>query len=592
MSSRFQFLNSLGIRLGMLLSLAILPIGLISLMQTLNLSREAERSSELALIGRTAAAASGERALILSALGAAEALGPAVLRELNDPAACSAMMRSFAEQSATYRFAGFIPVDGILTCGSMGGAMPRDVRESPMFNDFIARPRPMVAASDRALISHQPVVIVAQPLYRDSTLLGYVALSISKDLLRATHDPSMSVGARIITFNTAGQVLVSDDDNTDTQAVLPAGVDLKALSQRANSTFRARTSSGERRVFSVVPVSNGMAYAIGSWTADQSGVGNFTLSRLTGVLFPLALWAVSLAVAYFAVYRLVLRHVRELRSQMRRFAIGSRKISPTVISDAPAEIAEVSRTFRDMARILIRDNAAMEEAVQEKTVLLKEVHHRVKNNLQLIASIINMQSRVIQDSDAKRVLRSVQDRVLSLATIYRNLYQAEHLDTVEADRLISDIIGQMSNASIAPGSNLQVETQFDKLTLVPDQAVPLTLLTTEAFTNAVKYAGAPASGGPAWVRVTLEKDGPGRASLIVQNSLGGAVPHTDSTGLGSQLIEAFALQLDAEPDISSTDESFTLRMDFAVVEPVVSRPHQSPERPVVLTSAAREGSRH
>ncbi|PZO67430.1 MAG: histidine kinase [Paracoccus denitrificans] len=591
MTGRFQFLNSLGTRLAMLLSLAILPIGLISLMQTLNLSREAERSSELALIGRTAAAASGERALILSALGAAQALGPAVLREMDDPAACSAMMRSFAEQSATYRFAGFIPVNGIVTCGSMGGTTPFDVSSSPVFHDFMTRPRPMVAASDRAMISHEPVVIVAQPLYRDGTLLGYVGLSISKDLLRATHDPSMSVGARIVTFNIAGQVLVSDDD-TDTAAILPAGVDLKELSQRANSTFRARTSNGERRVFSVVPVSNGLVFAIGSWTSDQSGVGNFKLSRLTGVLFPLALWAVSLAVAYFAVYRLVLRHVRELRSQMRRFAIGSRKISPAVINDAPAEIAEVSRTFRDMARILIRDNAAMEEAVQEKTVLLKEVHHRVKNNLQLIASIINMQSRVIHDSDAKRVLRSVQDRVLSLATIYRNLYQAEHLDTVEADRLISDIIAQMSGAAIAPGTAIKVETEFDKLTLVPDQAVPLTLLTTEAFTNAVKYAGAPTSGGPAWVRVTLEKVGPGRASLMVQNSLGGAVPDTDSTGLGSQLIEAFALQLDAEPEISSTDDSFTLQMEFAVVEPVVTRPHQNPERPVVLTSAAREGSRH
>ncbi|WP_330449372.1 sensor histidine kinase [Paracoccus marcusii] len=63
-----------------------------------------------------------------------------------------------------------------------------------------------------------------------------------------------------------------------------------------------------------------------------------------------------------------------------------------------------------MARILIRDEEAMEQAVAEKTVLLKEVHHRVKNNLQLIASIINMQSRLIDDRDAKRVLRSVQDR--------------------------------------------------------------------------------------------------------------------------------------------------------------------------------------
>ena len=150
----------------------------------------------------------------------------------------------------------------------------------------------------------------------------------------------------------------------------------------------------------------------------------------------------------------------------------------------------MSETFRNMARIVIRDAAAREEAVAEKTVLLKEVHHRVKNNLQLIASIINMQSRVIDDTDAKRVLRSVQDRVASLATIYKNLYQAEHLESVEADRLIRDIIGQMSTASVVNDQSIQVDTQLEPLVLLPDQAVPLTLLTTEAFTNALKYAGA------------------------------------------------------------------------------------------------------
>ena len=80
-------------------------------------------------------------------------------------------------------------------------------------------------------------------------------------------------------------------------------------------------------------------------------------------------------------------------------------------------------------------------------MLLKEVHHRVKNNLQLIASIINMQIRVIDHDDAKRVLRSVQDRVASLATIYRNLYQAEHLDSVQADLLIRRAAGAPPAAS-------------------------------------------------------------------------------------------------------------------------------------------------
>ena len=81
---RLEFTKGLGFRLGGLLSVAILPIGLISVIQTLHLSREYERSSEIALLGRTATAAAGERALLQGALGTADALGPAVLETMDN----------------------------------------------------------------------------------------------------------------------------------------------------------------------------------------------------------------------------------------------------------------------------------------------------------------------------------------------------------------------------------------------------------------------------------------------------------------------------------------------------------------------------
>ena len=96
-----SFTRTLGFRLGMLLSIAILPIGMISILQTMHLSREAERSSEIAIQGRTAAAAAGERALLQGAIGTADALGSSVLALLDNPASCSRMMRDFVQRSAT-----------------------------------------------------------------------------------------------------------------------------------------------------------------------------------------------------------------------------------------------------------------------------------------------------------------------------------------------------------------------------------------------------------------------------------------------------------------------------------------------------------
>ncbi|MDO5643040.1 MAG: sensor histidine kinase, partial [Paracoccus sp. (in: a-proteobacteria)] len=219
----------------------------------------------------------------------------------------------------------------------------------------------------------------------------------------------------------------------------------------------------------------------------------------------------------------------------------------------------------------------------------KEVHHRVKNNLQLIASIISMQGRVIEDDDAKRVLRSVQDRVAAVASIYKNLYQAEHLDSVQADRLMSEIINQMTRATVSPDRHIDIHTELAPLILQPDQAVPLTLLTTEAFTNALKYAGTPPGAERPWVRVHLTRESDETARLTVANSIGAEIPNMEGTGLGNQLIEAFAMQLETRAVITTTDHDFTISMVFHTDE---IRPLPEEDRTVVLTSAAREGARH
>ncbi|WP_347138218.1 histidine kinase dimerization/phosphoacceptor domain -containing protein [Paracoccus sp. SSK6] len=587
---RLDFTRRLGFRLGALLSVAILPLGLISLIQNFNLVAEAERGVQIALLGRTASTAAGERALLQSALGSADALGPAVLESMDRPQACSDLMRNFIERSATYVFAGFVPVDGISNCNSASGGEPLDLSRSEGFVTFMDQPGTQITAIEMGTVSGRPVVLVMQPLYRDSQMLGYIGLSLTNELLRSTHNISFgSDSARIVTFNQKGEILTSDTDaQTGIGDILPQNIELVSLLSRTETTFRARTGNGQTRLFTVVPAVPGLVYALGSWSPRTAGVGLFQISRLGAVTIPMALWLVSLAVAYFAVFRMVLRHITVLRSQMRRFAIGNRTEPPPVLTDAPTEICDVSQTFHNMARILIRDEEAMESAVAEKTVLLKEVHHRVKNNLQLIASIINMQSRVIDDPDAKRVLRSVQDRVAALATIYRNLYQAEHLDAVEAGRLICDIINQMVNASVEPGSSLRIETNIETLTLLPDQAVPLSLLTTEAFTNALKYAGTSPGEDAPWVRVDLAAIAPGMAVLEVANSIGKDAGQSQGTGLGSQLIEAFTTQLEGQATAEIEGHSFVLRLQFAIDKDSTL----ADTRSVVLTSAARPGAQH
>src|SRR5690606_26584418 len=304
--------------------------------------------------------------LLQSALGTADALGPAVLETMDRPQACSDIMRGLVQRTVNFVYAGFTRLDGVTECSSVRGV--HDLSGTPAFQQFIESPGTLVTTSEHGPVTGRSVVVVIQPLYSGVELLGFVTVSMSHDLLRSAHVSGLETdGARILTFNNQGEVISSDrEGDGDITEVLPRGKSLPSLLSRSETTFRDISNSGERRVYSVVPVVPGLVYALGSWNRAESGITGIDITRRTALILPLILWAASLAVAYFAVYRLVLRHIRELRGQMRRFAIGDRSAPPPVLIDAPAEIEDMSQTFHNMARILIRDEEAMEAAVNEK----------------------------------------------------------------------------------------------------------------------------------------------------------------------------------------------------------------------------------
>ncbi|WP_290685684.1 MULTISPECIES: sensor histidine kinase [unclassified Haematobacter] len=547
--SRIRFIDSLGFRLAALLSIALLPIGLIAVAQSSRSIMESRRVSDTALLGRTAEAAASERTLLLTTFGAAEALGDSVLATAERPEQCSALLRSFVAQSSVIDFVGYTDETGHQNCISSG--LPLDVSAYEPFRIMQTQREVLILASDGNRRVSEPSVDVRWPLFSEGQWRGYLYFGIPKSNIGSIRDYSEGVRRpTVITFNARGEILTSSLARDDLEGQLPKGHPLTTFAVDTEQVFRGRNNHGENRLFAVLPVIRGQVFAIGSWGPREDLAA--AVSIPAAVLYPLLMWAVSLVVAYLAVHRLVIRHIREMRGQMRRFALGQRDTAPEVLTDAPAEIQEMSHTFHNLTRILIRDEDALEASLSEKTVLLKEVHHRVKNNLQLIASIMNMQIRRVKEPSARRVLKSVQNRVMSLASVHRSLYQAEQLSAARVDRLISEIVDQMAAVATDGHHRIDIRKDLAEITLYPDQAVPLALLTTEAFTNALKYIGRPAEGDP-WVRVALSQPEPGLAIFSVENTLGTEIfgeeerdAQAASTGLGSQLIQAFVVQLEGE----------------------------------------------
>lgn len=127
-------------------------------------------------------------------------------------------------------------------------------------------------------------------------------------------------------------------------------------------------------------------------------------------------------------------------------------------------------------------------SLREKEVMLKEIHHRVKNNLQVISSLLSLQSEHVNDDEVRRVLRDSQSRVRSMAIIHQRLYQSTNLAEINFAGYIGELCSQLLRTYGPSGRNIQLTTEADEIFLEVDKAIPCGIILNELVSNALKYA--------------------------------------------------------------------------------------------------------
>jgi len=556
-------LNRLAVRLVALLSLALLPIGLIAALQTYRMLEDAAERAETALLGQTARAADFERQLIQTAIGAGQAFGVAMPHDGADARACDTLFRRFVQASASFDFAGFVDPSGQLICGSHHDYM--DVAASPVFDSMRSEPRITARPDHHGPKGGGSLIMIGVPVFDEAErFIGAITIAIPHAALedRPTAQDTPRPLALAV-FNAEGEVMSANREDLIARW-RPDGHSLADLAAIAPARVDAAEPGGP--IFSVVPVVNGTVFAVAVWSPDSAPEAPKLLS-LPLAAFPVLMWLVSLSVAFWAMHRLVVRPIRRLRHRIRVFSSARRTLDDPGPHEMPAELREVSDAFQAMTAQILEDEATAEKALVEKNVLLKELNHRVKNNLQLITSILSLQIRRCRSDETKGILRRLQSRVLGLAAIHQNLYEASALSRVRADELLRQIVSQMLSGASTGESRIAVTREMDALTLYPDQAIPLALLANEAVTNARKYLGA-APGETPWIDIKLNAAPTGEVTLTVRNSLGEVPVETDpfppGQGLGTELIDAFALQLDARVARHTLESEYRLTVDFQV----------------------------
>ena len=155
--------------------------------------------------------------------------------------------------------------------------------------------------------------------------------------------------------------------------------------------------------------------------------------------------------------------------------------------------------YRWRVYLLRKENERLDRVVKEKTeslrlslhqkeILLKEIHHRVKNNLQVISSLLHLQSNTVKDESAKNALLEGQNRVLSIALIHQKLYQDEKLDMVEFSNFADELFAQLKDVFWNGGVEIEFQNRIPETFLRIDIALPLGLILNELITNSCKYA--------------------------------------------------------------------------------------------------------
>lgn len=130
----------------------------------------------------------------------------------------------------------------------------------------------------------------------------------------------------------------------------------------------------------------------------------------------------------------------------------------------------------------------LRKSLEEKEVLLKEIHHRVKNNMQVISSLINIQARRIKDSKAREMFKATRNRIMSMVLAHERLYRSEDLTGIDFSKYIEQMAVHMMSYDIDSSKNIQLKRDVEKIFLDVTKAIPLGLITNELLTNSLKHA--------------------------------------------------------------------------------------------------------
>jgi len=338
---------------------------------------------------------------------------------------------------------------------------------------------------------------------------------------------------------------------------------LLAIARDVTERVKSRDNSREQEnllnlIFDILPV--------GVWLADEKGNivktnkigeniwGGAKYVPITGLEEYVAWWADTgerLKNEDWAIYRVLKKGETSINEILNIQCFDGTK--KTILNSAvpfhsnDKKIKGVAVVNQDITGIKKMEQD-LKASVAEKEILIKEIHHRVKNNLQIISSIFNLQMNYLGQKSIEEIFQESQSRIKSMALIHEKLYRSKSLISIDFKDYLKDLLVHLFNTYRTNSSIIRLETDLDELSFNSDTSVALGLVANELVVNSLKHAFPENQAGI--LRISL-KDKSGTIHLNIKDNGIGLPPDFDyqnSNTLGMLLVDAMVSQLDGKID--------------------------------------------
>jgi two-component system, sensor histidine kinase PdtaS len=526
-------LRSMRGRMALLLALAMLPAGAIAMQVGLN-AVDAQRNAYAETLSRRALQSiSAERNVVDEVREMLRVLAATPALQQIERGDCRQWLGSVVERYQYLASLGVTSDDNVLRCSVPVAPVGFRANETSLRSRARARGGLSMGLVENSPLTHLNVLGAVEPIIDQSgRRVGFVGASIDVQYLNALlREGPGRANARAAIVDYEGRVVADSAlPGDETQPPLPTPAQIRRHLGDDPSFISVKGAAAV-----VAPLHAPDIYAVMSWATEPPSWRSWGGLALS-IAAPLLIWMFAIGAGWLAIEVYVTRPLSELDSAARSFARGEEVTDSRALASAPVEIRGLRRTMAAMAKTLRGREQRLVEALAEERALLREVNHRVKNNLQMVASLLNIQARGARDESEAWGLARAHDRVQLLALVHQRIYASGEVRELRLDELTTEMTRQLLQSR-----NLQatrVAYDFTETRVKADRAVPLAFLIGEGISAALDSLR---EGHDFSLRLHLHQDANGEVRFAIESEGEGPMPK--GPPINARLVEAFARQL-------------------------------------------------